>query len=42
VRDADLIVALEQGTIAEIGSHGQLLARDGAYTALIRRQEADP
>jgi ATP-binding cassette subfamily B protein len=34
IRDADLIVVLEQGRVVEQGSHAELLARRGLYTAL--------
>ena len=34
IRDADLIVVLEHGVVVEQGSHAELLARGGLYTAL--------
>lgn len=34
IRDADRIAVVRHGRVVEQGSHGQLLARDGAYTAL--------
>jgi ABC-type multidrug transport system fused ATPase/permease subunit len=34
IRDADLIVVLEHGRVVEQGSHDELLARRGLYTAL--------
>lgn len=36
VRDADAIVVLDDGRIIEQGSHTDLLARDGAYRAMLR------
>ncbi|WP_030737315.1 ABC transporter ATP-binding protein [Streptomyces sp. NRRL S-31] len=37
VRDADQIVVLDSGRVAERGSHEELLDRDGRYAALVRR-----
>jgi len=38
VRDADEIVVLDDGMIAEQGTHRQLMARRGIYAELFRRQ----
>ncbi|MFJ1646177.1 ABC transporter ATP-binding protein [Streptomyces sp. NPDC088258] len=37
IRDADQIVVLDAGVIAERGTHDELLRRDGRYAALVRR-----
>lgn len=34
VREADKIIVLDQGRIVEVGSHDQLLSREGIYQYL--------
>jgi ATP-binding cassette, subfamily B, bacterial len=41
VRDADQIVVLDRGLIAERGTHAELLARGGRYAALVARDGTD-
>ena len=38
VMHADRILVLDDGSIVEEGTHGELLARDGVYATLLRRQ----
>lgn len=40
VKDADMIIVLENGKIAEIGSHGKLIGNDGAFAKLHQLQFA--
>jgi ABC-type multidrug transport system fused ATPase/permease subunit len=40
VRDADRLAVLDRGHLVETGTHGELLARNGVYARLIRRQLA--
>jgi ATP-binding cassette subfamily B multidrug efflux pump len=38
VMDADLIIVVDEGRVVELGDHQALLARDGFYADLFRRQ----
>ncbi len=40
VRMADVIVVIENGQAIEVGSHEELLAKDGKYTAMFSTQAA--
>jgi ABC-type bacteriocin/lantibiotic exporter with double-glycine peptidase domain len=40
VRNADLILVMEQGQVVEAGTHEQLLSRQGTYSALVHAQSA--
>ena len=41
IENADLILVMEKGQIAEAGNHSELLARNGQYAKLHRIQFAD-
>lgn len=41
VENADRIVVLSHGRVAETGTHGELLAREGAYANLYRMQRVE-
>ncbi len=41
IRDADQIVVLDAGRVAEVGSHEELMARGGAYRDMVRLQTSD-
>ncbi|MEQ9105494.1 MAG: ABC transporter ATP-binding protein [Rhodothermales bacterium] len=41
VQDADRIIVLDEGRVAEQGTHASLLAEDGFYAALYRKQQLE-
>jgi ABC-type multidrug transport system fused ATPase/permease subunit len=41
VRHADKILVLEHGSVAEIGSHDELLSRGGRYADLMSHQSGE-
>lgn len=42
IKNADRIVVLENGRVAEIGNHHELANRDGVYARLVRHQTSVP
>jgi ABC-type multidrug transport system fused ATPase/permease subunit len=42
IRQADVIVVLADGVVAESGSHAELLAREGRFARLHRLQFGEP
>ena len=40
IKDADAIIVLNKGVIAEYGTHDELIAKEGVYAKLVRRQLA--
>ncbi|NLG23891.1 MAG: ABC transporter ATP-binding protein, partial [Clostridiales bacterium] len=41
VKNADLILVLKDGAIAERGTHGQLMAQKGIYSGMVQDQYRD-
>ncbi|WP_457425004.1 ABC transporter ATP-binding protein [Roseateles sp. P5_E7] len=42
IRDADAIHVMGAGKLVETGTHAELIARDGAYAAMVRAQAGEP
>eukprot|EP00727_Mastigamoeba_balamuthi_P009542 m51a1_g521 hypothetical protein (1324) ;mRNA; r:334642-338749 len=41
VRNADVIVAMRNGRVEEMGTHDELMAKEGLYWTLVRRQQLE-
>ncbi|KAJ3111272.1 tRNA N6-adenosine threonylcarbamoyltransferase [Phlyctochytrium bullatum] len=41
VKNADMIVVMDRGSIVETGTHGHLLAKNGSYAALVAAQQVE-
>ena len=41
IKDADMILYMQEGDIKEVGTHGDLIARDGLYAKLYNSQFAN-
>jgi ATP-binding cassette, subfamily B (MDR/TAP), member 1 len=41
IKDADAIAVVARGKVVELGTHAELMARNGAYAALVRHQITD-
>jgi ABC-type multidrug transport system fused ATPase/permease subunit len=42
IRDADLILVMDEGRVVERGTHDELAGRSGVYAELIERQVKRP